>query len=174
MNQLGGHYVRGRPLSRALRKQIIQLTRLGLRQCDISRHLKVTHGCISKLLTKFQETGELDSPKNIGRPRVVTAEIELKVKEYLIADPGIFCWEVRLRLLREGVWRAEEVPSLSSISRLIKRMRVMEAVAKMENKEKREAEERARHGAFTPFTIASILNMDCADGGSSQAQGKFY
>jgi len=87
-NQLGGMYVSGKPLSRELRSRIINLSCLGLRQCDISRQLKVTHGCISKLLSKYQETGNLDPVQNAGRPRVITSEIEKKIDQYRRADPG--------------------------------------------------------------------------------------
>lgn len=151
-------YVSGKPLSQELRSRIINLSCLGLRQCDISRQLKVTHGCISKLLSKYQETGSMDPAKNAGRPRVITAEIEKKIDQYRRADPGAFCWELREQLLRENVCTVEEVPSLSSISRLVKNKIINEAVEKKEfgTKGFNKCE---KGNQPSPFSIASILNI---------------
>ncbi len=151
-------YVSGKPLSQELRSRIINLSCLGLRQCDISRQLKVTHGCISKLLSKYQETGNLDPAQNAGRPRVITAEIEKKIDQYRKADPGAFCWELREHLLRDNVCTMEEVPSLSSISRLVKTKIINEAIEKKEfgTKGLNKCE---TANQSSPFSIASILNI---------------
>ena len=58
INQLGGVFVNGRPLPTYVRNQIVELNRRGVRPCDISRQLKVSHGCVSKILGRFYETGE--------------------------------------------------------------------------------------------------------------------
>ena len=122
INQLGGFYVNGKPLPKDIREQIINLARIGVRPCDISRHLKITHGCISKLLSKYQKTGSINpGGTNVGRPKVITPRIEQKIDQYRREQPGIFSWELRDRLLRENVCSRERLPSLSSISRLIKR-----------------------------------------------------
>lgn len=121
MNQLGGLYINGKPLPKETRQEIVDLARLGVRPCDISRQLKITHGCISKLLSKYQKTGSVDpGGANVGRPRVITPQIEQKIEQYRREQPGIFSWELRDRLLRENVCSRENLPSLSSISRLIK------------------------------------------------------
>ena len=52
VNQLGGQFVNGRPLPEEVRKLIVDLAQKGTRPCDISKKLKVSHGCVSKILTK--------------------------------------------------------------------------------------------------------------------------
>ena len=36
-----------------MRQQIVALNQQGIRPCDISRQLKVSHGCVSKILGRF-------------------------------------------------------------------------------------------------------------------------
>ena len=50
INQLGGLFVNGRPLPDVVRQEIVALNQQGVRPCDISRQLKVSHGCVSKIL----------------------------------------------------------------------------------------------------------------------------
>lgn len=71
VNQLGGVFVNGRPLPVCVRARIVQLAQLGIRPCEISRQLLVSHGCVSKILSRYYETGSI-RPGNIGgsKPKV--------------------------------------------------------------------------------------------------------
>lgn len=78
VNQLGGVFVNGRPLPDGVRKRIVELAIMGVRPCDISRQLLVSHGCVSKILTRFYETGSI-RPGSIGGSKT-------KVKNYSIKN----------------------------------------------------------------------------------------
>ena len=65
VNQLGGVFVNGRPLPDHIRRRIVEFALMGVRPCDISRQLLVSHGCVSKILTRFYETGSI-KPGAIG------------------------------------------------------------------------------------------------------------
>ncbi|KAK6490167.1 paired box protein Pax-1a isoform X3 [Huso huso] len=121
VNQLGGVFVNGRPLPNAIRLRIVELAQLGIRPCDISRQLRVSHGCVSKILARYNETGSI-LPGAIGgsKPRVTTPNVVKNIRDYKQGDPGIFAWEIRDRLLADAVCDKYNVPSVSSISRILR------------------------------------------------------
>ncbi|XP_018026601.1 paired box protein Pax-9 [Hyalella azteca] len=121
VNQLGGVFVNGRPLPDPIRFRIIELANLGIRACDISRQLRVSHGCVSKILARYNETGSY-RPGAIGgsKPRVTTPKVVNYIKNIKQKDPGIFAWEIREKLLKDNVCDKYNVPSVSSISRIIR------------------------------------------------------
>nr|VZI16515.1 unnamed protein product [Spirometra erinaceieuropaei] len=114
VNQLGGMFVNGRPLPDSTRQRIIELAHSGARPCDISRILQVSNGCVSKILCRYYETGSI-RPKAIGgsKPRVATHTVVSKISQYKRECPSIFAWEIRDRLLQDGV---------SSINRVLRNL----------------------------------------------------
>ncbi|XP_014209699.1 paired box protein Pax-6-like [Copidosoma floridanum] len=123
VNQLGGVYVNGRPLPDSTRQKIVELAHSGARPCDISRILQVSNGCVSKILGRYYETGSI-KPRAIGgsKPRVATTPVVNKIADYKRECPSIFAWEIRDRLLQEGVCNNDNIPSVSSINRVLRNL----------------------------------------------------
>ncbi|XP_070574883.1 paired box protein Pax-2-A-like [Ptychodera flava] len=121
INQLGGLFANGRPLPLHIRQRILELAHLGLRPCDISRQLLVSHGCVSKILSRYSETGSI-LPGAIGgsKPRVSTPEVIEKIAQYKRQNSSMFAWEIRECLLDDGICSKENLPSVSSINRILR------------------------------------------------------
>ncbi|XP_071529026.1 paired box protein Pax-2a-like isoform X2 [Panulirus ornatus] len=145
VNQLGGVFVNGRPLPDMVRQRIVELAHNGVRPCDISRQLRVSHGCVSKILSRYYETGSI-RPGVIGgsKPKVATPTVVEAIANYKKQNPTMFAWEIRERLLADGVCDQEGVPSVSSINRIVR------------NK----AAEKVRHGLpGTPSPVSQATSV---------------
>ncbi|KAL0973377.1 hypothetical protein UPYG_G00202650 [Umbra pygmaea] len=122
MNQLGGVFINGRPLPNHIRHKIVEMAHHGIRPCVISRQLRVSHGCVSKILCRYQETGSI-RPGAIGgsKPKQgTTPDVEKRIEDYKRDNPGMFSWEIRDKLLKDGICDRNTVPSVSSISRIMR------------------------------------------------------
>lgn len=100
VNQLGGVFINGRPLPNHTRLKIVEMAAAGVRPCVISRQLRVSHGCVSKILNRYQETGSI-RPGVIGgsKPRIATPDVERRIEEYKEENPKMFSYEIRERLV---------------------------------------------------------------------------
>uniref|UniRef100_A0A3Q3AGA6 Paired domain-containing protein n=1 Tax=Kryptolebias marmoratus TaxID=37003 RepID=A0A3Q3AGA6_KRYMA len=115
VNQLGGVFINGRPLPHELRRRIVELAQRGARPCEISRRLRVSHGCVSKILTRYNETGSV-RPGLIGgsKPKVATPGVVHRILQLKHNNPTMFAWEIRDRLVMEGVCEHDSVPARTS------------------------------------------------------------
>merc|ERR1719232_636845 len=132
VNQLGGLFVNGRPLPDVVRQRIVELAQQGVRPCDISRQLRVSHGCVSKILSRYYETGTFRAGVIGGsKPKVATPHVVDAIAKYKRENPTMFAWEIRERLVSDAVCPQDGVPSVSSINRIV-RNKVVERVCKSE------------------------------------------
>ena len=121
-NQLGGFFRNGLPLPVPVRHRIIEMYELGMRPCEISRQLRISHGCVSKLVAKYNETGSFHpGPAKIKTTQDVSSQVRTKIEEYQKASPGIFSWEVRDSLLADGFCTKQSLPTVPVISRLLRK-----------------------------------------------------
>ncbi|KAM8882855.1 paired box protein Pax-7-like isoform 1-T1 [Synchiropus picturatus] len=143
VNQLGGVFINGRPLPNHIRHKIVEMAHHGIRPCVISRQLRVSHGCVSKILCRYQETGSI-RPGAIGgskaKQQVATEDVERRIADFKRDNPGIFSWEIREKLLKDGLCDRSSVPTVSSISRVLRAR-----FGKDEDKKDEEEERRTKH-----------------------------
>ncbi|XP_061164523.1 paired box protein Pax-6-like [Saccostrea echinata] len=55
-----------------------------------------------------------------SKPKVATPTVVMKIEEYKNANPTIFAWEIKEKLLKEGVCTQSNLPSVSSINRILR------------------------------------------------------
>ena len=89
------------------------MAELGVRPCDISRQLKVSHGCISKLLSKYHDTGSFE-PGRVTKTKSAR-DVKLTVAErsdsYYRATPVTLPWEANKSRLFAGGLCSQEISS---------------------------------------------------------------
>ena len=101
------------------RKIIVDFYKQGVRICDISRNLTVSHDCVNNIVSRFNETGSFDmgTVANSKLRKMSSLDVR-KIKDYKVEDPAIFAREIRDRLLTDGICD-QYVPSLSSIFKTV-------------------------------------------------------
>lgn len=140
VNQLGGTFINGRPLPNGVRFRIIEMAAQGIRPCVISRQLRVSHGCVSKILNRYQETGSI-RPGVVGgsKYRSITTEIEEKIEFYKKNNPNIISIIVRENLIKDGLCKIDNAPPIAAITRILKKFEVktgpISSTEKKSNKE---------------------------------------
>uniref|UniRef100_A0A3P8V3Y2 Paired box 5 n=1 Tax=Cynoglossus semilaevis TaxID=244447 RepID=A0A3P8V3Y2_CYNSE len=159
---LGGVFVNGRPLPDVVRQRIVELAHQGVRPCDISRQLRVSHGCVSKILGRYYETGSI-RPGVIGgsKPKVATPKVVDKIADYKRQNPTMFAWEIRDRLLAERVCDNDSVPSVSSINRYLRRL-VYECTATATSVAATQVSAVTSDSAGSSYSISGILGISSA------------
>ncbi|KAK7070250.1 hypothetical protein SK128_014764 [Halocaridina rubra] len=154
-------------------KRIVEMALMGVRPCDISRQLLVSHGCVSKILTRFYETGSIkpgsiggSKPKQVATPTVVKKILRLKQE-----NPGMFAWEIREQLASQRVCDPASLPSVSSINRILRNSGLWtphEAVAAAATSSQ------SGHPSHVAVTAAAAAAAAAAVGGSSYYAAALY
>ncbi|KAK3103799.1 hypothetical protein FSP39_021978 [Pinctada imbricata] len=118
---MGGTYINGKALPDFMRQRIIILSNQGLKAAEISRQLRVSHGCVSKLLRRYKLTGSIKAKSQGGsKPTVAIPSVVETIHRYKEENPTIFAWEIREKLLLDRVCNIDNVPSISSINRIVR------------------------------------------------------
>ncbi|GLH15944.1 Paired box protein Pax-6, partial [Gryllus bimaculatus] len=88
------------------------------------------HEC-SALAGSMRKIGTLRPPGLIGgsKPKVATPAVVSKIEQYKRENPTIFAWEIRERLISEGVCTNATAPSVSSINRILRNRAAERAAA---------------------------------------------
>ncbi|XP_065058126.1 uncharacterized protein LOC135685943 [Rhopilema esculentum] len=121
-SRYSGAYFSGRPLTEAVRQNIVEMALRGYRSCEISRQMLVSQGSVSKILGRYFDAGNVYSGAIGGsKPKVATPEVTLKIEEYKMQNSTIFAWEIREKLIKDGVCSADNCPSVSSINRILRK-----------------------------------------------------
>ncbi|KAL1422751.1 hypothetical protein MTO96_021729 [Rhipicephalus appendiculatus] len=134
------------------------LTPYSLRPYDFARHLLSSQSAVSKLLActagvnagRYYEGGSL-RPGVIGgsKPKVATPVVVAKIEQYKRENPTIFAWEIRERLISEGVCSNNTAPSVSSINRILRNRAAERAAAEFA---------RAAGYSITAISVWRIVN----------------
>ncbi|NWT39808.1 PAX3 protein, partial [Chroicocephalus maculipennis] len=154
VNQLGGVFINGRPLPPHIRHKIVEMAHHGIRPCVISRQLRVSHGCVSKILCRYQPPRSI-RPGAIGgsKPKVSPSPPPRSR-----ANPGRGGGERGPGVLLPGPAAAGPPrgpawsqlcapPKVSSISRILRSKfgKGEEEEAELERKEVEEGDKKAKH-----------------------------
>lgn len=101
---------------------------------------------------RYYETGSI-RPGVIGgsKPKVATPNVVDAIADYKKSNPTMFAWEIRDRLLADGICDADNIPSVSSINRIVR------------NK----AAEKAKH----VHSSSNLLSPNSSSGNASPASG---
>lgn len=138
----------GHPLASLASQQqrLLELSRFGLgRHYDLAQHMLTQQGAVTKLL------GTLRPPGLIGgsKPKVATPAVVSKIEQYKRENPTIFAWEIRERLISEGVCTNATAPSVSSINRILRNRAAERAAA--------EFARAAGYGLYHPHPYAAAF-----------------
>ncbi|GAB6021478.1 hypothetical protein CHUAL_004082 [Chamberlinius hualienensis] len=121
--------------------RVLDLSSYGIRPYDFARHVLQQQGAVNKIL------GALRPPGIIGgsKPKVATPVVVAKIEQYKRENPTIFAWEIRERLISEGVCTNNTAPSVSSINRILRNRAAERAAA--------EFARAAGYGIYHPYAF---------------------
>lgn len=119
-NQRGRVYEPGKPLSRPIREDIVDLYNRGYSVNKISKEVKVSKRSVTNIVQHFRRYGTV-IPFSCGghNPQKLTEDILECIEIWKLLKPSIYTREIQNRLLVEGVCDINSLPSLSTINNAI-------------------------------------------------------
>ena len=82
----------------------------------VLQHLNPT---VTKVLSSMPSGSRVPGMIRGSKPKVATPEVVAKIEGYKKDNPTIFTWEIRKKLILEGVCNNNTVPSMSKIKILL-------------------------------------------------------
>ncbi|XP_022252138.1 paired box protein Pax-6-like isoform X2 [Limulus polyphemus] len=139
-----------------------EMTPYSLQPYDFVRHLLMSQNTVSKILGRCYETGALRQGIVGGsKPKVATPEVVAKIEQYKRENPTIFAWEIRERLISEGVCVNNTAPSVSSINRILRNRAVERATT--------EFARAAGYGLYHPYATMYPWGAAAVTGATSSS-----
>ena len=90
----------------------------GVTKSSLDEIISALISSLSPFCFRFYETGNFKAGVIGGsKPKVATPCVVDAISRYKKDNPTMFAWEIRDRLLSEGVCSQDNVPSVSSINR---------------------------------------------------------
>ena len=84
---------------------------------------------VTKILSSMPQGGRVPGMIGGSKPKVATPEVVAKIESYKKDNPTIFAWEIREKLISEGVCNNNTAPSVSSINRILRNRAAERAAA---------------------------------------------
>ena len=75
---------------------------------------------VTKVLSSMPSGGRVPGMIGGSKPKVATPEVVAKIEGYKKDNPTIFTWEIREKLILEGVCNNNTAPSISQINRILR------------------------------------------------------
>lgn len=108
---------------------------------------------------RYYETGSI-KPGIIGgsKPKVATPKVVSKIEDYKQDNPSMFAWEIRDRLLQDGICDKITVPSVSSINRIVRTRAQQRQKEKHAQRISSAMQQTENHHNFTPFPAPEMFS----------------
>ncbi|CAG2197211.1 unnamed protein product [Mytilus edulis] len=122
-NSFGRYYEVGKATNVVTRKTILDMYLSGNHTCAfISKHCAVSHNTVRNVIDKYQLDGSVSPVKyQHGATRLKSSEdIVQAIRYYKFRKPSIYGKEIQSTLLSDGVTTNDRLPSLSTISKILR------------------------------------------------------
>ena len=90
--------------------------------CFLFVQLRVSHGCVSKILARYGETGSIEPGLTINsKSKNLSTDIERKISEYKnkYSNNSLLAGKIREQLLHDGICKPTSLPSLNTLTKLL-------------------------------------------------------